>query len=82
MTDPTLRRTQDLTCPNCGHTEYVLALNYAHDTGLSCSRIRASAPLTVRANALTPEMIFFYVCFYCNPLFRDEPLAKPHEETD
>lgn len=31
---------------------------------------------------LTPEMIFFYVCCYCNHLFRDEPLAKPHEETD
>lgn len=24
MTDPTLRRTLDLTCPSCGHTEYVV----------------------------------------------------------
>lgn len=28
------------------------------------------------------EMIFFYVCCYCNFLFRDEPVARPHEETD
>lgn len=35
-----------------------------------------------RYSNLTPEMIFFYVCCYCNHLFRDEPLAKPHEETD
>ncbi|KOS16192.1 dna-directed rna polymerase ii kda polypeptide [Malassezia pachydermatis] len=62
MTDPTLRRTQDLTCPNCGHTEAVMFQD--------------------QSKRDLNKMIFFYVCCYCNHLFRDDPLERPPEETE
>ena len=62
MTDPTLRRTHDLTCPQCGHTEAVLFQDQTKRT--------------------FNKMILFYVCCYCNFLFQDEPVKRPHEETD
>ena len=36
MTDPTLRRTQDLTCPNCGHSEYVACKHVSRTRWLTC----------------------------------------------
>ncbi|EDP43809.1 hypothetical protein MGL_2022 [Malassezia globosa CBS 7966] len=62
MTDPTLRRTQDLSCPSCGNSESVMFQDQSKRT--------------------YNKMIFFYVCCYCNHLFRDKPLAKPDEDVD
>ena len=86
MTDPTLRRTLDLTCPSCGHTEWVPFLRRINDQSRHVPGPKQAdiqqcvSPKSVIIDV--SEMIFFYVCCYCNHLFRDEPLAKPDDDNE
>ena len=84
MKDPTLRRTHDLACPECAHSESVLfqdqgkrIVNRKHPLPLCALCPLHLHPDNTPTLPMPTGMILFYVCTRCNHLFRDPSEPAP-----